>query len=253
MNIPRHRIIVMVVAVSVGGCGLSPSPIHATHPQPVAVADSIPQAAKPENVDIVAITKRMDRFLDHYEEWQAPVRHYRAEYEPLIGYDGYTEEDFQHGLDELKTALKFEYDLDGGVYELLDPICTVYLTCNPQARDALRKLMADRETLHYLIWGYIYRMADRITRPGDISSLRKGLAAVSLEDGGFDYRDTIVSLSELFVRAEEAGIDPRPHFHAVADMSTDVRTSGGCDSLAKMMHGFESYAALRERRGRDKP
>jgi hypothetical protein len=50
------------------------------------------------------------------------------------------------------------------------------------------------------------------------------------------------------VRAERAGIDPRPHFEAVAAVSDTQVPAGGSTALAQTLRDFHGYAVLPERR-----
>ncbi len=59
----------------------------------------------------------------------------------------------------------------------------------------------------------------------------------------------LMTLADLYVAAEEAGIDPRPPFAAAAELATGEFTAGGCDSVAKMLREFHASSVLRERRG----
>jgi hypothetical protein len=74
------------------------------------------------------------------------------------------------------------------------------------------------------------------------------LAAVAIDNCSANYRDTLMTLADLFVAAEEAGIDPRLLFAQAASWATDEVTSGGCQSLAAMLRGFHNSSVLRERR-----
>jgi hypothetical protein len=62
-----------------------------------------------------------------------------------------------------------------------------------------------------------------------------------------------MTLADLFVAAEKAGVDPRPLFEAAATMATDEVTLGGCESLRRMLREFKDSATLRERRGIGEP
>jgi hypothetical protein len=63
-----------------------------------------------------------------------------------------------------------------------------------------------------------------------------------------DYRDTLTILADLYVQAEKAGIEAKPLFERASEFSTDTPTRGGCQSLARMLRDFDSYAVLSERR-----
>jgi hypothetical protein len=96
-------------------------------------------------------------------------------------------------------------------------------------------------------------MAAEIKSPHDVEKLRHGLAAISIEDVRFDYRDTLTSLARLFGAAEDAGIDPMPHFRQTADLSSTEMPKGGGKPVAKMLREFDQYAVLGPRRRGEVP
>lgn len=59
---------------------------------------------------------------------------------------------------------------------------------------------------------YVRRLAIMILQEKDPIWLRRGLAIACLENGSFDFRDSIVSLVILRSAAEQSGIDPIQYF-----------------------------------------
>ena len=110
-------------------------------------------------------------------------------------------------------------------------------------------LFRKKRGLQTALLGFVYRTADGINAPSDIPLLRLGLAAMSIEDFSVDYRDSLLALAELCVRAERAGIDPRPVFDEIAEMSSaQVSTGGAKNPTCKILKDFQTYAVLNERR-----
>jgi hypothetical protein len=95
--------------------------------------------------------------------------------------------------------------------------------------------------------GYVYTSASRLQSSADGEWLRKGLAAASIENCSVDYRDVLLALAELYAAAEKVGIDPKPHFAAVAELSSSDAPQGGMTPLRKMLADLHSYAVLKER------
>jgi hypothetical protein len=62
--------------------------------------------------------------------------------------------------------------------------------------------------------------ADRLADTCDERWLRLGLAAVSIDDNGTDFRDTYVALGALYLCAVRCGMDPRPYFEEAAEISS---------------------------------
>jgi hypothetical protein len=67
-------------------------------------------------------------------------------------------------------------------------------------------------------WSFAHKLADTC----DDSWLRLGLAAVSIDDNGTDFRDSYVALGDLYVCAVRCGIEPGPYFEEVAQISSGV-------------------------------
>jgi hypothetical protein len=126
---------------------------------------------------------------------------------------------------------------------LLELLCGIYLESDADGRAAIRAFIAERSSRKlWLMHECACRLAERVAGPGALPALRLALAAVSIEDCILDYRDTLLKLTDLYRRAERAGIDPQPVFEAMAARSTDSPTPGGCGSVAKIFRDVGSRA-----------
>jgi hypothetical protein len=105
--------------------------------------------------------------------------------------------------------------------------CALYLEATPQQRLQLPGLFAPRDTgvfgdrLGYLTM-CIRAVSKRIQSPEDVHPLRLGLAAAAILQEGIDSRDILISLSFLYIRAIDAGIDPIPYFKEASASSGPV-------------------------------
>ena len=54
-----------------------------------------------------------------------------------------------------------------------------------------------------------------------VKFLRLNLIAVSMTDGGFDFRNTLSRLKQWVQDARNRGIDPAPHYREIANISSD--------------------------------
>jgi hypothetical protein len=59
-----------------------------------------------------------------------------------------------------------------------------------------------------------------------------------MEDCQLDWRDTSIALHALFTAAKRAGIDPRPHFDEVGEMSSDEPSPPALSSMKQKMKGW---------------
>ncbi|WP_337177408.1 hypothetical protein [Paludisphaera sp.] len=119
---------------------------------------------------------------------------------------------------------------------LLERLCGVYLESDADGRAAIRAAIAARQDGNF--WAMhelVSRLTREITGPDAVPTLRLALAAVSIENCGLDYRETGQMVINLYEQAAGAGIDAQPLFEAVAAISTDSPTAGGCDSVAQIL------------------
>src|SRR5512133_2157316 len=63
--------------------------------------------------------------------------------------------------------------------------------------------------------GYMYTATEKIRETRDIYWLEVGLGASILQDGYPDWRDYILAMAELYVTAEQCGLDPDPTFKLI--------------------------------------
>lgn len=74
--------------------------------------------------------------------------------------------------------------------------------------------------------GYAWQMAEDAVSCRDPGLIPDGLAALSIEDGEQDLRDTVVRMALLYRSAEKLGIDPGPMFARVAELACSPVTKG---------------------------
>ena len=58
---------------------------------------------------------------------------------------------------------------------------------------------------------------------------------MSIENSGIDYRDSILTLSELRKASREKNIDPNLEFEKVAKISSNEKPRGGETPMSKLM------------------
>lgn len=102
---------------------------------------------------------------------------------------------------------------------LLDQLCEVYLATTPRQRPKIRRFFERKERLLEALADRVARASYLVKGPGDVDRLRLGLVAMSINDARTDFRDLTSPLRRLIEGAARAGIDPKPHLLAVAEMS----------------------------------
>jgi hypothetical protein len=97
-----------------------------------------------------------------------------------------------------------------------DRVLQVYLQASDKQRKLIRSAVGDKEgVLNQMLW-YVYKSAEQMRVTKDVSWLRIGAAAAAIQSGrSVDYRDFLLALAELYVTAEEAGLDLDAEFRAV--------------------------------------
>lgn len=113
-------------------------------------------------------------------------------------------------------------------------LCQIYLDAPYQQRTLIRDAVSDKKGILNRLLGFVYESVEHIRATKDNYWLRIGLAAAAIQNGRLDYRDFLLALAELYVAAEEVGIDPKPEFEAAG---------GGVPA------DFHTYAVLKGRQG----
>jgi hypothetical protein len=186
--------------------------------------------------------------LARYVQWEKPLRTFRGQNMSLVNKGGMSWEELDRAERELTRSLREKYDPRSELFPLFERLCAEYGAGADEARASIREFVAARKTLGALLRSYANGIALKITWPHDGPLLERALAAVAIENCATDYRDTLMTLADVFVAAEEAALDPRAAFASVAEICTDAPTTGGCASLAALLRDFYQSSVLNERR-----
>ncbi|HMP04791.1 MAG TPA: hypothetical protein PJ982_00445 [Lacipirellulaceae bacterium] len=204
--------------------------------------------------DRTPLARRIDARLARYVQWEKPLRRHRALSMQRIHQGTLSWQSLDRELADLEAQLCTQWDPRATLYPLLDDLCTAYLdAAAPSQQAEMRAHVASRRTLAELLWRYAnFQAATLALAEGDIK-LRLAMAAVVLENCAFDYRDTLMTLADLFAQVEATGLDPHRAYADAATIAADEPTTGGCPSLACTLRDFHSSSVLRERRGKGSP
>lgn len=205
------------------------------------------------DAETTSIFEALRQLLERYEQWQLPLREYFASNLHRINRGGYTWDEFDRGRRALEAELKSQSDPDPGLFRLCEQLCSLFLSCDDAGRGRIRARVAQLGRLSDVCLGYARYLTAQINDSKNVPTVQLALAAVLIENCGSDYRDTLTALADLFVRAEEVGMEPRRLFESASELATDSSTTGGCKSLAHMLRNFESCAVVGERRRTGKP
>jgi hypothetical protein len=183
------------------------------------------------------VITKLDQFVNKYLKWIEPYQKHHDDNWRRIRKPGYSRREYNRVAKEIKEKMDAQWDPLPELYALLDELCPVYLTCSKEACEKIRGIVAKCSRLCDPVRSYAHHVAKRINTPEDAGLLRIGLAAISIENCGIDYRDTIMAINSLQASAKAAGIDVTPHFQAVAKLSSTKPARGGCRSVAGMLGG----------------
>jgi hypothetical protein len=123
--------------------------------------------------------------------------------------------------------------------QMVDQLCTFYLTVSDEERDHVRKLAEPHHSLHQGLIDHIGWTCQRIKSPADSEWLRRGLAAVSIENNLLDYRDTYNALGALYLVGVRAGIDPSPYFGEAGQLSSSGTNPTTKSPMRDFLANFE--------------
>jgi hypothetical protein len=198
--------------------------------------------------ELHALCQRLAAAFRRYDAWERPLRRFRAENYRRLNQDGYTWEAYQQETADLEAQLVAEHDPYADLHDLFTQLCEAHIAGDDAQRARTRAFVAERSKRGQLLWRFANRLVTHVRAPEHVGLVTTALAAIAIDNCSANYRDTQMSLADLFVAAEQAGVDPRPHFEQAASWATDELTSGGCESLAAMLRGFHDSPTLRERR-----
>ena len=99
--------------------------------------------------------------------------------------------------------------------KFFNDLCQIYLDATDRERWLIRDAVADKKGVLNCLLGHVYESAKQVLATRNKHWLQIGLAAASIQKGGYDYRDFLLALTELYVTAKEVGIDPKPEFKAI--------------------------------------
>ncbi len=136
----------------------------------------------------------------------------------------------------------------GDVADLLQDVCDAYLSAMPAECAVVRAALRDCPGVLNHLMGYAYHAGETLKATGQREWLRRGLAAISIENCRYDYRDVLLALADLYLAAEAAGLDPQPDFVAVANLSAPEVPRGGTTPVGEMLTEFHTYVVLRSQR-----
>jgi hypothetical protein len=100
--------------------------------------------------------------------------------------------------------------------------CRLYLRGDQVLRREIRESFEGWTAVRGRMLALAWSFADKLADTCEDCWLRLGLAAVSVDDNGTDFRDSYVALGDLYVCAVRCAIEPGPYFDEVVRLSSGV-------------------------------
>lgn len=197
-------------------------------------------------MDTNTFIKNIDNFSSRYKTWWYPsFNKFSEEYakqNPKHDYMSY-----KKALSEFEASLRAKEDLLGEIFEFIDANYDVYLNSTQQECEEIRKTVTN---CYYVnekgrFWRFFEdlflryvneRAIPKMRETGDKAWLIRGLVAMSIENSGIDYRDSILALSEIRKAAHEKNIDTNSAFEKVSKISSQEKPRGGTTPMSELMH-----------------
>ena len=104
----------------------------------------------------------------------------------------------------------------------LDLACSLYLRGEERLRREIRDSFSAWTAVRGRMLARAWPFADRFADTCDDHWLRLGLAAISIDDNGTDFRDSYVALGALYLSAVRCDMEPGPYFEEAAEISSGV-------------------------------
>lgn len=178
------------------------------------------------------LKNRLDEIQARYDTWYA----FLAQQRRMLSSSSPDYEEKLAALEQERLKVYNPYEESAQVF---DELCPFYWTATAEQRAAIRTMFKEREFWYYVApFRYLNIIYTRLEQNPDVGTLRLGLAAISIEDCSSDYRDTSIAIHRLAQAARLAGIDPAPHFLAMAELSSDQISKGGMSSMKEMLTQF---------------
>jgi hypothetical protein len=142
------------------------------------------------------------------------------------------------------------------IFAFFDANYETYLNATDKERNEIRETISkmyypspQSGIVHYmghymeeLLFRYVREHTiDKLKATGDDTWLTRGLIAISMENCGYDWRDTLTILGDLYKAAETKRINPDLSFLKIAEISSGDAPRGGTTPMNDMMAKTERF------------
>ncbi len=205
------------------------------------------------------IAQLSNLFASYKTWWYEPFEKFRDNYVKEHGLRGRQAfDEYFAQLKKFEEGIRAKHDLLSEIFDFLDSNYEMYFQATSQQRDKIREIIGEcnfidhrghiNRFLEDLLMRYVdERAINRLGSTGDKEWLTRGLVAMSMENSGSDFRDSLSHLVGLYIVAEEKGIDPEPDFQNIARISSTEKPRGGSQPMSQMMANIHNSAFYLEK------
>lgn len=213
-------------------------------------------------MDAQAYIDQLEQYATQYVDWwYKPYEAFRKNYEkqnrslisrliPIRIESRESMEKFENAVDEFKKETRNKRDLVNEIFNFFDENYEAYFQATEEQRRRIRETVYKS---YYpsvplsnfyidLLHEYVRERAiGQLNSTGDKVWLIRGLVAISMENMGSDWRDTMGMLETLYKSAESKGIHPEPFFAKIAEISSREVPDGGDRPMSEFMAKTEWF------------
>ncbi|HEY9059394.1 MAG TPA: hypothetical protein VIO64_02650 [Pseudobacteroides sp.] len=196
-------------------------------------------------MDIIEIVKQLESYHKHYSAWYDGVSEYVEKKSSMLGSEDYCFDMFKKEVNEYleKQRLSSSFEC---IIELIDKLCVLYIDNSDAQREYVRKQIQSNNVVMSYLFTYAYFVAEKL-QVGEFINAKKGFVALIIENGNFDYRDTLTALSDIYISAEEKGINVKKLIAEVYPIASKDEF-GEEGTFYETLKEFEFHPVINERR-----
>ena len=206
-------------------------------------------------MDVTTFILKIEEFSSAYnEQWFKPLSTFKEEYfrknpdvaELAKANRYFHSSKYEKALEEFRSRTKTLATLTRVIFNFIEQNYMVYLEATPSECEMIRSAVTNcyytdeygktNRFFEDIFFQYARERAiPQLQDTGDKIWLARGLIAISIENSGIDYRDSILALRDLRKAAIKHNIDPESDFTKIAKISSNEKPRGGETPIKQLM------------------
>jgi hypothetical protein len=203
---------------------------------------------KEKTMDAQAYIDQLKEYAKEFPEWWIkPFEKFHADFDEqnkklLLGFLPIQVKNkeivtkFNEAVKHFEKEVLQKRNLFEEIFAFFDTNYEAYVKATELQRSEIRSIISDtfcnlryeekplnyyeRNYMQMIIKKYIWHVFKKFKSIGDEIWLTRSLVAVSIENGGYDFRETLTYLARLYVTAERNNIEPEKIFISIAEISS---------------------------------